>query len=87
MDETQKRRNLARELVQTSGGLMDVLYHLNALRLRAGNLTFTDADFTGQAGLEHLTAARVNTALTTINTVLGAFVAQNYDDVFEALRQ
>lgn len=87
MDETKKRQNLARELVQSSGGFMDVLYHLNALRLRAQNLTFVDADFTGVAGLEHLTAARVNAALATINTVNSAFTANSFDDVFEAMRQ
>lgn len=86
MDEMKKRQQLARELAQSSGGLMDVLYHLNALRLRAANLTFTDADFTGVSGLEHLTKARVDTTVTTINTVLTAFVSNNFDDVFEALR-
>lgn len=86
MNETQKRRNLAIALVQSSGGLMDVLYHLNALRLRGENLVFVDSDFTGVPGLEHLTAARVNAALATINTVLSAFVQQNYNDTFEAMR-
>lgn len=86
MDEMTKRRKLAQELAQTSGGLMDVLYHLNGLRLRATNLTFTDADFTGVAGLEHLTKARIDTSITVINTVLTAFVSNNFDDVFEALR-
>jgi hypothetical protein len=86
MDETEKRRRLARELVQTCGGLMDVLYHLNGLRMRAGNLTFVEADFTGVSGLEHLTKARVDSGVTTINTVLTAFVSNNFDDVFEALR-
>lgn len=86
MDEMKKRQNLARELVQTSAGLMDVLYHLNGLRMRAQNLTFADADFTGQAGLEHLSKVRVDAALTTINTVLTAFVSNNFDDTFEALR-
>lgn len=87
MNETEKRRRLAREIANTSGMLMDVLYQLNALRMRAQNLTFADADFTDVSGLEHLTKARVDTGISTITTVLSAFVAQNYDDVFEALRQ
>ncbi len=86
MNETEKRRRLAREIANTSGMLMDVLYNLNALRMRAQNLTFADADFTDQPGLEHLTKARIDTGITTVNTVLSAFVQQNYDDVFEALR-
>lgn len=86
MNETEKRRRLALEISSASGMLMDTLYQLNSLRMRAQNLTFVDADFTGVAGLEHVTKARIDTGLATMNTVLTAFAQQNYDDVFEALR-
>lgn len=86
MDETEKRRRLAQELVNQSGALMDVLRSLVALQQRAANLTFVDADFTGVSGLKHLTKARVDTGIAAITTATTAFVSNNFDDTFEALR-
>lgn len=88
IDETQKRRTIAKELSNLSGSLMDVLYALRGVQLKcsSGSLVFTDADFAGIAGLSHLTADRVNTGLTTITTLLNAFNNNNFDDVFETLR-
>ena len=93
IDQTQKRRALALQATQLAPALMDVLYALDALRRKrdsggAGGtpLVFVDADFAGQQGLTHLDAATLNDCMATIPTILSAFVAQNFDDKFEAVR-
>lgn len=93
IDQTEKRRQLARQLTQTAVILMDTLYALDALRRKRDNgaaggtpLVFVDADFTGQAGLAHVDAAAVNAAFTAIPVIVTAFAGQNFDDVFEMLR-
>jgi hypothetical protein len=92
-DQTEKRRNLARQATNLAPTLMDALYGLDALRRKrdsggAGGtpLVFVDADFAGQAGLTHLDAATLNACMAAIPTILAAFAAQNFDDVFEAVR-
>lgn len=93
IDQTEKRRALARQATQLAPALMDVLYALDALRRKrdsggAGGapLVFVDADFAGQVGLTHLDAATLNACLAAIPTILSAFMSQNFDDVFEAVR-
>jgi len=93
IDQTEKRRALARQAVQLAPSLMDVLYALDALRRKrdsggAGGaaLAFVDADFAGVAGLTHLDAATLNACFTAIPTILSAFSNANFDDAFEAVR-
>ncbi len=93
IDQTEKRRALARLAIQLAPALMDVLYQLDAMRRKrdsggAGGtaLVFADADFTGQTGLTHLDAATINACFAAIPTILTAFANQNFDDVFEAVR-
>ncbi len=93
IDQTEKRRALAKRCVQTAPLLMETLYSLDALRSQRDNggpggtpLVFTDADFTNQAGLTHVDAATINAFFTAIPTLLQAFAAQGFDNVFEALR-
>lgn len=93
IDQTEKRRALARQATQLAPSLMDVLYALDALRRKRDSggaagapLVFNDADFAGQQGLTHLDAATLNACLAAIPTILSAFVAQNFDDAFEAVR-
>ena len=93
IDQTEKRRALARQIVQTAPLLMDTLYALDALRRKRDSggvggaaLAFVDADFTTQSGLAHLDAATINACFAAIPTILSAFGAQNFDDVFEAVR-
>jgi hypothetical protein len=93
IDQTEKRRTLARQATQVAPLLMDTLYALDALRRKrdsggAGGtaLVFTDADFAGVSGLTHLDAATLTTFFSTIPTILTAFANQNFDDVFEAVR-
>lgn len=92
IDHTEKRRAIARQATQLAPALMDVLYALDALRRKRDSggggtaLAFADADFTGQAGLTHLDAATINACFAAIPTILSAFVAQNFDDIFEAVR-
>ena len=93
IDQTEKRRTLARSCVQRAPALMDVLYSLDGLRAQRDNggpggtpLVFTDADFSGQTGLTHIDAATINAFFAAIPTLLTAFKNQNFDDVFEALR-
>lgn len=93
IDQTEKRRNIARQVVQRGPALMDVLYSLDAIRAQREHagpggtpLVFTDADFTDQAGLTHLDAATVHAFFAAIPTLLNAFANQNFNDVFEAVR-
>jgi hypothetical protein len=90
IDQTEKRRKVAREATNLAPALMDVLYALDALRRKrdmgGAPLVFVDADFTGQTGLTHLDAATINALFAAIPTILAAFVNQNFDDVFEAVR-
>ncbi len=66
IDQTDKRRTLARQLSQSSGLLMDVLYNLDTIRRQRESggpggtpMVFTDADCAGVSGLQHLDAATV----------------------------
>ena len=93
IDQTEKRRALARQIVQTAPLLMETLYALDALRrkrdsggLGGAPLVFVDADFAGQQGLTHLDAATLNDCMAAIPTILTAFIAQGFDDKFEAVR-
>lgn len=93
LDQTEKRRNIARQAVQLAPALMDVLYALDALRKKRNTggpngsaLVFTDADFTGQAGLTHVDAATIDKFFTDTPAILTAFVSGGYDDAYEALR-
>lgn len=93
IDQTEKRRTLAKQAAQFAPAMMDVLYQLDALRRKRDSggpggaaLAFADADFTGVAGLTHLDAATVNAFFSAIPTILTAFVNNNFDDVFEAMR-
>lgn len=87
-----KRRALARDMVQACPALMDVVYRLEALYKRRqkgdnGNaLTFTDTDFDGQAGLAHLDAARLESAFAIIPTIVTALASNDFDDKLESVR-
>lgn len=92
-DQTEKRRALARQLIQTTAVFMDTLYALDTLRKRrdtggasGASLVFADADFATQTGLTHLDAAAVNACFSAIPTILTAFSGQNFDKIFEATR-
>lgn len=93
VDQTEKRRTLARQCVQRAPALMDVLYSLDGLRAQRDNsgpngtpLVFADSDFAGQTGLQHIDAATINAFFAAIPTLLTAFANQKFDDVFEAMR-
>lgn len=93
IDQTEKRRALAKRCVQHSPMLMDILYSLDALRAQRDNggpggapMVFVDGDFTGQTGLAHVDVATMNAFFTAIPTLLTAFKNQGFDDIFEAMR-
>ncbi len=93
IDQTEKRRALARQAAQLAPALMDVLYALDALRRKRDSggpggtaLAFVDADFAGAAGLTHLDAATANAFFAAIPTILAAFASNSFDDTFEAMR-
>jgi len=93
IDQTEKRRTLAKRCVQHSPMLMDTLYALDALRAQRDNggpsgtpLAFVDSDFSGQPGLAHVDVATMNAFFAAIPTLLQAFKNQGFDDVFEAMR-
>jgi len=93
VDQTEKRRALAKRCVQHSPMLMDILYALDAIRSQRDNggpngtpLVFVDPDFANQVGLTHIDAATINAFFAAIPTVLTAFANQNFNDVFEAMR-
>lgn len=68
INQTEKRRTLARRIVQHASGLMDVFSLLDD-DLRQANkagVVFADTDFADIAGLAHLDAATVTAALTSI---------------------
>jgi hypothetical protein len=93
IDQTEKRRALARQIIQQAPAVMDTLYAMDALRRKRDSagpggapLVFTDADFAGQTGLTHLDAATLNACFAAIPTILSAFANQGFDDAFEAVR-
>jgi hypothetical protein len=93
IDQTEKRRALARQIIQQAPAVMDTLYAMDALRRKrdsggAGGtpLVFVDADFAGQAGLTHLDAATLNACMAAVPTILSAFASQNFDKAFESVR-
>ncbi len=93
IDQTEKRRALARRCVQHSPMLMDILYALSAIKSQRDNggpggtpLVFVDPDFILQEGLTHVDAAMIDVFFAAIPTVLQAFANQNFNDAFEAMR-
>ena len=93
IDQTEKRRALVRQLAGASGLLMDILYNLDTYRRQRDSggpggvpMVFTDADFAGVQGLQHLDAASVNACFAAIPTLLTAFQNQNFYNMFEAMR-
>lgn len=88
MNETRKRQERARKLIQLTTAFMDISYELEAeaRRKAAAGLEFADADFTGVAGLEHLDAARVNAGYATVAQIVTALRNAEFDKTLEALR-
>jgi hypothetical protein len=93
IDQTEKRRGVARRAVTIAPQLMDTLYTLDAIRAMRNSagpngtpLAFVDSDFATQSGLTHLDAATINAFFAAIPTLINAFSQQNFDDVFEAMR-
>ena len=93
VDQTEKRRTLARHAAQVAPAFMDVLYQVDALRARRDSggpngtpLAFVDADFNGQIGLTHIDAATINAFFAAVPTLIAAFKNQDFNDVFEAMR-
>ena len=78
INQTEKRRSLARNLAQQAAAFMDVLYRQEDLarQYSAADLTFADADFENIAGLQHLSAADI-TALLSAIVQMGKFVRGN----------
>lgn len=93
VDQTEKRRALARQVVQAGPALMDVLYRLDALVEMRDNggpggipLDFEDTDFTND--LKHIDAAVIDAALAAVPQILTAFAnpTNGFKKKFEALR-
>jgi hypothetical protein len=87
IDQTDKRRNLATQIISRIEPLMDLLYELDGKRQQAANITFVDADFTGVTSLKQIDAAAMNLALTKLTTLRSAMTSQGIDTAFEALRR
>jgi hypothetical protein len=87
IDQTDKRRNLATQIISRIEPLMDLLYELDGKRQQAANMTFVDTDFTGVTGLKQIDAAAMNLALTKLTTLRSAMASQGIDTAFEALRR
>lgn len=95
VNQVEKRRALARRLVQHSAGLMDV-FSLIEDDLRQANksgVVFADSDFESLAGLMHLNAATITAALASIvslrrflNGNAGAGDVADHMTVFEKVR-
>lgn len=81
IDATEKRRTAARDLITQSDSLMR---SINALRdlsetVASSGLVFSDSDFEGQPGLEHVDSGMINNVLSNKDN----FIA----DVFNAVRR
>lgn len=88
IDTTEKRRNAARDLIGYTDNLMASLYALaqKADEVQSAGLTFTDADFVGQAGLEHVNTAMISNVLSNAPALLTYLRNGFIDDVFNAVR-
>jgi len=93
VDQTEKRRKVARDATGFAPQLMEALYALEALRARRDSggpngtpLAFVDSDFSGQSGLTHVDAATINAFFAAIPIILTAFANQNFNDIMEAMR-
>ena len=75
VNQTEKRRALARALALKSAALMDVIYGLEDLNRQyaSAGLSFADVDLEGVAGLQHLSATDISNLLGSIGAV-GKFV-------------
>lgn len=75
INQTEKRRGLARALSLKTAALMDVIYGLEELRSQysKAGLAFDDSDFSGIAGLQHMDASTAGNLLGSIEAI-GKFV-------------
>lgn len=75
VNQTEKRRALARALALKSAALMDVIYGLEDLNRQyaSAGLAFDDADLESVAGLQHLSAADLSNLLGSVDAI-GKFV-------------
>lgn len=71
INQTEKRRALARNLAAKSAALVDILNQLDDLRQQhaAAGLTFDNADFEAVAGLQHFDASTANDLIFSIEQV------------------
>ena len=74
-NQVDKRRTLARTMFQRSAALMDILYSLEefSAQYNSAGLLFTDEDFEGVAGVQHMSAADASNLIGSI-TALGKFI-------------
>ena len=75
VNQTEKRRALARALALKSAALMDVIYGLEDLNRQyaSAGLAFDDTDLENVAGLQHLSAADLSNLLGSVDAI-GKFV-------------
>jgi hypothetical protein len=93
IDQTEKRRKVARDATGFAPQLMESLYALEALRARRDSggpggtpLAFVDSDFANQTGLTHVDKATIDAFFAAIPVILNAFANQNFNDIMEAMR-
>jgi hypothetical protein len=88
IDQTQKRRQLARVIIAAATGMMGALENGAdcAYEYGSAGLTFVDSDFAGQSDLQHIDAATLTNALTIFTSVKTYFQNNNLDDVMLKLK-
>lgn len=88
IDTTERRRDLARDVISLTDSLMSSLYALaqRTEEAQSAGLTFVDADFEGQEGLTHVNAAMITNVLANAPLLIDHLQANFIDDVFNGAR-
>lgn len=87
--QVEKRQKLAGQIIEQVSFLMQARENLVALRKQYADagLDFTDSDFTGVSGLQHLDAAAMGNVLSSVDALNDWLVSTNHDDNFQKARR
>jgi hypothetical protein len=88
IDQTEKRRALARELMNHIDQLMSGIYGARNIvdEITSTGVTFVATDFEDSTDMKHITTTNIGNVQSNVPTFLAEMVTENIDDVFNLLR-
>jgi hypothetical protein len=88
IDQTEKRRTIARELMGFIDMMMTGLTGAKAAvdEIASAGLTFEATDFENSTDMRHITVSNLGTVQSNVSAVVTEWASESLDDVFNLVR-